>query len=122
MRFGFVSYTDICPGELEETAAELEMSRRKLSTLRSQKEAGVVAPPTGGGAQHGVKNEGGDRKSETDKISREARELAAALEEAKVQLMLDLAGLVSFAVHVCYILCKADFKKQHTLFGSLSWL
>jgi E3 ubiquitin-protein ligase BRE1 len=70
-------------GELEEAAAELEMSRRKLSTLRSQKEAGVVAPPTGGGAQHGGKNEVRERKSETDKISREARELEAALEEAK---------------------------------------
>lgn len=97
-----------CPGELEEAAAELEMSRRKLSTLRSQKEAGFVAPPTGGGAQHGGKNEVRERKSETDKISREARELEAALEEAKVQLMLDLAV---FALHVCDILCKADSEK-----------
>jgi E3 ubiquitin-protein ligase BRE1 len=75
------------PGELEETAGDLELCRRKLATLRSQKDA-AAAPPTPGSVQLGVKIEGGDRGSGTDKISREARELEAALEETKVQLMI----------------------------------
>lgn len=77
------------------------MCRRKLATLRSQKEAGAVAPPTGGAAQLGVKIEGGDRTSGNDKVSREARELEAALEETKVQLFLALDGLIPFAFHIC---------------------
>jgi len=89
---------NIFPGELEETASELEMCRRKLATLRSQKEAGAIAPPGGGAAQLGVKIEGGDRISGTDTVSREARELAAALEETKVQLMFVLAGLISIFI------------------------
>lgn len=97
---------DVYPGELEETASELEMCRRKLATLRSQKEAGAVAPPTGGAAQLGVKMEGGDRISGTGKVSREARELEAALEETKVQLMLVLAGFIPFAFHVCKNQCQ----------------
>ncbi|KAG0630974.1 hypothetical protein M758_1G217700 [Ceratodon purpureus] len=68
-------------GELEETAGELELCRRKLATLRSQKEAAAAAAPTPGSI--GVKIEGGDRGSGTDKVSREARELEAALEETK---------------------------------------
>lgn len=74
------------PGELEETAAELELCRQKLAKLRSQKEAAAVAPPTGAG----VKIESGDRNSGSDKVSREARELEAALEEKKVLLVLRL--------------------------------
>ncbi|XP_024390952.1 E3 ubiquitin-protein ligase BRE1-like 2 [Physcomitrium patens] len=70
-------------GELEETAADLEMCRRKLATLRSQKEAAAVAPPTVGTPKLGVKNEVGDRVPGADKASREARELEAALEETK---------------------------------------
>jgi len=97
---------DIYPVELEETASELEMCRRKLATLRSQKEAGAVAPPIGGAAQLGIKTEGGDRISGTDKVSREARELEAALEETKVQLMLVLSGVIPFAFHICKIQCE----------------
>jgi hypothetical protein len=88
------------PGELEETAGDLELCRRKLATLRSQKDA-AAAPPTPGSVQLGVKIEGGDRGSGTDKISREARELEAALEETKVQLMILLAGCTLFAFHTC---------------------
>lgn len=72
------------PGELEETAAELEMCRRKLATLRSQKESAAMAPPTPGATLPGVKIEGGDRGTGGEKTSRESRELEAALEEAKV--------------------------------------
>jgi len=79
---------NICPGELEETAAELEMCRQKLAKLRSQKDAAAVAPPTGGAGPLGVKSEGVGRNSSSDKVSREARELEAALEETKVQLVL----------------------------------
>lgn len=71
-------------GELEETAAELEMCRRKLATLRSQKESAAMAPPTPGATLPGVKIEGGDRGTGGEKTSRESRELEAALEEAKV--------------------------------------
>ena len=52
---------DNYPGELEETAGDLELCRRKLATLRSQKEAAAIAPPTPGTTQLGVKIEGGDR-------------------------------------------------------------
>ena len=61
------------------------MCRQKLAKLRSQKDAAAVAPSTVGA---GVKIEGGDRNSGTEKVSREARELEAALEETKVQLVL----------------------------------
>lgn len=89
---------DAYPGELEETAGDLELCRRKLATLRSQKEAAAaVAPPTPGTAQLGVKIEGGDRGSGNDKVSREACELEAALEETKVQLMILLASRNPFA-------------------------
>lgn len=71
-------------GELEETAAELEICRRKLATLRSQKESAAMAPPTPGATLPGVKIEGGDRGIGGEKTSRESRELEAALEEAKV--------------------------------------
>ncbi|KAG0581595.1 hypothetical protein KC19_4G263900 [Ceratodon purpureus] len=70
-------------GELEETAAELEMCKRKLATLRSQKDAAAIVPPTLGAGHLGVKTEGGDRVSGSDKVSREARELEAALEQTK---------------------------------------
>lgn len=88
-------------GELEETAADLEMCRRKLATLRSQKEAAAVAPPTVGTPKLGVKNEVGDRVPGADKASREARELEAALEETKVQLVLLLVSSIIFVAHTC---------------------
>jgi E3 ubiquitin-protein ligase BRE1 len=66
------------------------MCRRKLATLRSQKETAAVALPTVGAAHLGVKTEGGDRVSGSEKVSREARELEAALEETKVHLELPL--------------------------------
>lgn len=80
-----LTFINIFPGELEETVAELEMCRRKLATLRSQKESAAAAPPTIVAGHLGVKTEGGDRVSGLDKVSREARELEAALEETKVQ-------------------------------------
>lgn len=60
------------------------MCRRKLATLRSQKESTLVGPPTPGATMPGVKIEGGDRVAGPEKVSRETRELEAALEEAKV--------------------------------------
>lgn len=71
-------------GDLEETVAELEMCRRKLAALRTQKETAVVAPSTTG-ATLGVKIEGSERVGGPEKISKENREFEAALEEAKVQ-------------------------------------
>lgn len=102
------------------------MCRRKLATLRSQKESGAVAPPTGGAGQLGVKIDGGDRISGTGKVSREARELEAALEETKVRLVLVLAGRITFAFHTC----KIQFRRSSYVeglrniyyFGSLSCL
>nr|XP_024387250.1 E3 ubiquitin-protein ligase BRE1-like 2 isoform X2 [Physcomitrium patens] len=70
-------------GELEETASELELCRRKLATLKSQKEAAAVGMPTIASVQLSAKIEGGDRVSGAEKLSREARELEAALEEMK---------------------------------------
>lgn len=84
----YLTFLNIFPGELEETAAELEMCRQKLAKLRSQKDAAAVAPPTVGAGPLGVKTEVGDRIKGTEKVSREARELEAALEETKVQLVL----------------------------------
>jgi len=84
----YLTFLNICPGDLEETAAELEMCRQKLAKLRSQKDAAAIAPHAVGVGPLGVKIEGGDRNSGTEKVSREARELEAALEETKVRLVL----------------------------------
>lgn len=85
-------YSKIClksfSGDLEETVAELEMCRRKLAALRTQKETAVVAPSTTG-ATLGVKIEGSERVGGPEKISKENREFEAALEEAKVQTFLN---------------------------------
>ena len=89
----------IFSGELEDTAGDLELCRRKLATLRSQKEAAAVAPPTPGSIHLGVKSEGSDRGAGNDKVSREARELEAALEETKVQLSILLANNTLYAFY-----------------------
>ena len=110
-------------GELEETAAELEMCRRKLATLRSQKEAAAVAPPNLAAGHLGVKAEGGDRVSGSEKVSREARELEAALEETKVQLVLLLnfqSRCVGFSfLRSLYGVCKCLLKSLMFLMGHL---
>ncbi|KAL3691986.1 hypothetical protein R1sor_005637 [Riccia sorocarpa] len=67
-------------GELEESAGELETSRRKLAALRSQKES--VAAPTTPTPQATSKSEHGE-KAGADKVTKETRELEASLEEAK---------------------------------------
>lgn len=85
-------YMGIHEGELEEASAELETSRRKLAALRSQKEDMFVGPPTPGAMQPGVKFEFGDGIAGPEKASREARELEASLEEAKVILVFNLSS------------------------------
>ena len=82
--------SNIYLGELEEIAAELEIYRRKLATLCSKKKTAAIALPTVGAAHLNVKTKGGDRVSGSEKVSREARELEAALKETKVHLELPL--------------------------------
>lgn len=94
---------NICAGELEETASELELCRRKLATLKSQKEAAAVGMPTIASVQLSAKIEGGDRVSGAEKLSREARELEAALEEMKVQLVLEFSSNILFAFYICLL-------------------
>jgi hypothetical protein len=68
-------------GELEETAADLETSRRKLASLRDQKDV-VVAPPAPGLVPGTKSDHGGKGSSEI--FFKESKELESALEEAKV--------------------------------------
>jgi hypothetical protein len=68
-------------GELEETAADLETSRRKLASLRNQKDV-VVAPPAPG-LVPGIKSDHGEKGS-SENFFKESKELESALEEAKV--------------------------------------
>lgn len=75
-----MTYPDLT-GELEETAADLETSRRKLASLRNQKNV-VVGPPTPSpvpGTKSDLTERGG-----SEKATKEAKELEFALEEAKV--------------------------------------
>ncbi|CAM6087903.1 unnamed protein product [Calypogeia fissa] len=67
-------------GELEETATDLETSRRKLASLRNQKDV-VVGPPTPGPVP-GTKSDHSE-KGGSEKATKEAKELEFALEEAK---------------------------------------
>lgn len=68
-------------GELEETAADLETSRRKLASLRNQKDV-IVGPPTPGPAP-GTKSDHYE-KGGSEKVSKESKELEVAVDEAKV--------------------------------------
>ena len=70
-------------GELEEASLDLETSRRKLTTLRSQ-DSMLSGPPTPSATPTGKKFEFLDGVVGPDKLSKQARELEAGLEEAKV--------------------------------------
>ncbi|KAL2622082.1 hypothetical protein R1flu_002287 [Riccia fluitans] len=67
-------------GELEESAAEIETSRRKLAALKSQKES-VSGPTTP--TPHATSKSDNGEKTGAEKVTKEARELEASLEEAK---------------------------------------
>ena len=70
-------------GELEEASLDLEASRRKLTTLRSQ-DSMLSGPPTPSATPTGKKFEFLDGVVGPEKLSKQARELEAGLEEAKV--------------------------------------
>lgn len=70
-------------GELEEASLDLETSRRKLTTLRSQ-DTMLSGPPTPSATPTGKKFEFLDGVVGPERLSKQARELEAGLEEAKV--------------------------------------